>query len=97
MANKIIVGLILAQIWSIFFVGLHVIHCCKLSLYAISRKSNESNLKKWQKTSFEHNFGTFGPNLGPQNFFHGLYFYYILGTIASYHCIQFQGKLMNQI
>ena len=24
-------------------------HCCKLSLYAISRKTNEPNLRKWQK------------------------------------------------
>ena len=25
-------------------------HCYKLSLYAISSKTNEPNLKKWQKT-----------------------------------------------
>ena len=30
---------------------LDVIHWCKLSLYAISRKTNESNLKKWQKNT----------------------------------------------
>ena len=28
----------------------HVRHCCKLSLYPISRKTNEPNLRKWQKT-----------------------------------------------
>ena len=28
---------------------LDVIYCCKLSLYAVSRKINGSNLKKWQK------------------------------------------------
>ena len=28
---------------------LDIRHCCKLSLYAISRKTNESNLRKWQK------------------------------------------------
>ena len=36
-----------------FFVGLPLLdvkHCYKLSLYAISRKTNESNLKKLQKT-----------------------------------------------
>ena len=27
----------------------YVIHCSKLSLYAISGKSNEPKLKKWQK------------------------------------------------
>ena len=26
-------------------------NCCKLSLYAISRKAHEPNLRKWQKTS----------------------------------------------
>ena len=29
---------------------LDIIHCCKLSFYAISRKTNEPNLRKWQKT-----------------------------------------------
>ena len=29
---------------------LDVIQCWKLSLYANSRKTNEANLKKWQKT-----------------------------------------------
>ena len=29
---------------------LDVIHCCKLSLHAISRKTNAWNLRKWQKT-----------------------------------------------
>ena len=36
-----------------FFVGftsLDVRNCWKLSLYAVSRKTNESNLRKWQKT-----------------------------------------------
>ena len=28
---------------------LDVIYCCKLSLHAISRKTNEPNLRKWQK------------------------------------------------
>ena len=28
---------------------LHVTYCCKLSLYPISRKTNEPNLKKQQK------------------------------------------------
>ena len=29
---------------------LDVRHCCKLSLYTISRKPNETNVRKWQKT-----------------------------------------------
>ena len=35
-------------------------------------------------------------NLGPQIFFHGLYLYCILDIVASYHCMEFQGKLTNQ-
>ena len=31
---------------------LEVRHCCKLSLYALSRKTIEPNLRKWQKTYF---------------------------------------------
>ena len=62
---------------------LNVRHCCKLSLHAISRKINEPNRKKWQKTL-------------AQKCFHKFYFYYMLDIVASYHCMQFQGKLMNQ-
>ena len=42
---------------------LNVRHCSKLSLYAISRKTNEPNLRKWQKNppSFWPDFGHFGP------------------------------------
>ena len=72
-----------AQIWfhKLFFSWvlplLHVIHCCKLSLYVISRKTNEPNLKKWgKKSSFELDFGPFSPNLGSQNIFRGFYLYY---------------------
>ena len=49
-----------------------------------------------KKTSFWPNFGLFGPNLSSKNFFHGFDPYYTLDILASYHCIQFQGKLMNQ-
>ena len=47
---------------------LDVIHCCKLSLYAISRKKNKINLRKWQKSSLRLDLGSFGPNLGPKFF-----------------------------
>ena len=49
-----------------------------------------------KKTSFWPNFGLFGPNLSSKKFFHGFDPYYTLDILASYHCIQFQGKLMNQ-
>ena len=69
---------------------LYVRHCCKLSLLAISRKINERNLRKWQKNL------VLGLNLGPKIFFHEFYLYYMLDIVASYHCMQLQGKLMSQ-
>ena len=50
-----------------------------------------------KKPSFGPNFGPFGPNLGPKTFFRGIYLSKMLHIVASYHCMQFQGKLMNQI
>ena len=38
----------------------------------------------------------FGPNLGPKNVFRRFYLYWILDIVASYHCEQFQEKLMIQ-
>ena len=49
-----------------------------------------------KKSSFKTDFSSFVPYLGPQIFFHRFYFYYMLDIVASYHCMQFQGKLMNQ-
>ena len=57
----------LTQIWAPNFSSwilplLVVRHCYKISLYVIARKTNEPNLRKWQKPSFESRFG-------PHNFF----------------------------
>ena len=55
--------------------------------------------KTWEnskKSDFGPDFHLFGPNLGTQNFFCGFYFYYMLNIVASYHCIQFEGKRMIQ-
>ena len=49
-----------------------------------------------KKSSFEPNFGPFGPNLDPKIFFRGFYLNWMLDIIASYHCMQLQGKLMNK-
>ena len=46
-------------------------YCSKLSSYAICMKTNEPNLKKWQKPSFGTDFGLFGSNLDPKMFFAG--------------------------
>ena len=61
--------------------------CSKLSSYAVSRKTNEANLKKkTKKTNFGPVLAYFGPNLGHQ-FFCRFYFYYPM---------RLKGKLMNQ-
>ena len=91
--KKNTLGPILAQTWvSNFFSWVlplpDVRDCCKLSIYAISRKSNEPNLRKWT------NFGSLGPNLNPKNYFCGFYHNLKLDIVASYHSKQFQGKLI---
>ena len=83
MTKKLILSLVLASfdpklVPKKIFMGLpllEVIHCCKLSLYAISRKTNEPNLRNDKKPSFGSNFGPFGTNLGPKIFFRGFYLY----------------------
>ena len=68
---------------------------CKLSLYEILRKTNKPNLRKQLKTQFWPDFGPFCSNLDPNVFFREFYLYQMLDIVASYHCMQFQGKLMN--
>ena len=50
---------------------LNVRYCCKLSLYPISRKTNESNLGKWQKNIVSSPIFThlFDPNSSREFFF----------------------------
>ena len=45
--------------------------------------------------SFMPDFGHFGLHLGPKNFFCGFFLYCMLDIVASYHCMQYQGKLKN--
>ena len=49
-----------------------------------------------KKPSFRPDFVYFGPNLGSHFFFRGFYLYSMLDIVPKYHCIQFQGKLINQ-
>ena len=59
-------------------------YCCKLSFYAISRKTNEPNWENARKPSFGSNFGPFGQNLGPK-----FLFSWILPLLeAGYYCKQ---------
>ena len=75
---------------------LDVRHCCKSSLYAISRKTNEQNLRKWQeKPSFVPDFGLFDPNLNHQFFFFSkIWICQSLDIMVSYHHVQYQKKLI---
>ena len=45
-----------------------------------------------EKPKLGPDFDLFGQNLEPQVFFRGLYLDYMLNVVASYPCIQFQGK-----
>ena len=76
---------------------LDVVYCCKLPLYAILRKTNKPNLRKFLKPRFGPDFGPFGQNSGPKKIsIRRFYIYQMLDIIASYQYMQFQGKLMNQ-
>ena len=100
MAKNLVSRSILAQIWvqKIFLWVLpllNIIHYCKILLYGIYRKTNELNLREKNLVS--------GLILAPlaqiwaqKNFFCRLYLHQILDIVASYHCMQFQEKLMNQ-
>ena len=90
--KKLVLGPILSpltQTWalkiSLWILSLlDVIHCCKLSLYAILRKTNQPNSIKWQKPSF-------WPRL--PNF---LWFRQPWDVMVSYHHVQCQEKLIIQ-
>ena len=78
----------LVQIWApkIFLQVLPplvVRHCSKLSSYAIERKANEPNLRKWQKATFEPNFGLFDSNLGPRFFWGFFVFCFVFAGFTS--------------
>ena len=94
MGKKTLFGPLKFFWWVVPLLGL--IHCCKLSLYAISRKTNESNLRKWQKNLVLGPIWNLQPKFGLQTFFCGWYLYKMLEVVASYHCMQFHRKLMNQ-
>ena len=57
-------------------------------------KQTWENGKKNPK--FWPDFGPFCQKLGLQIFFQEFYLYYMLDIVASFHYMQFQGKLMNQ-
>ena len=107
MAKNLISGQILAPlalIWVPKFFSrilplLDVRHCCKLKFYSISMKTNKPNLRKWKKTSFGPDFGTFDPNSGCWFFFFffsKIWLRQSLDIIVIYHYVQNQKKLIFQ-
>ena len=50
-----------------------IIHCCKLLLYAISKKTNKTLQGKWQKTNLGTNFDLFASTFDLQQIFCGFY------------------------
>ena len=84
--EKIILAPILPKT---FFWGFSSTSCYTLSqatIWAISGKTNDGTLRKWQKP-----YPNFEPNLGPQIFFLGFY----LDYVPNYHPMQYPGKLIN--
>ena len=86
------------RLTQIFFTPLpDVRYCCKLSLYAIPRKYNNPNSRKWRKTSIWAWFRQVGPKFGPRNIF----FKNLASSVTTYykviyHHVQYQKKIMIQ-
>ena len=84
---------ILALIWaSKFFLWvlslLDVKHCRKLLLYTIPRKTNEPNLRKWQKKLISDAIMVHLAQIWATNtFLCGFNLYQMLDIVASYHCM----------
>ena len=101
MAKNLILCPILAQIsppfLQMFFCGIYFCYQLDIALsyYRMQFKRKLKN-KTWENSE-KPNFGPdFGPNSGPPIFFHGFYLYQVLDIVATYHCTQFKGTIMNQ-
>ena len=60
------------------------------------QKLKNQSWENYKKPSSRPDLDPLGPNLGNHIFFRGFYLYKMLDIIASYHSMEFQGKLMNQ-
>ena len=76
---------------------LDVIYCCSLTLYAISRKTNEPDLRKWQKIKFLARFWPLWPKFGLSFFFESSGSVSQLNVMVSYHYVQHQNKTSDPI
>ena len=76
---------------------LDVIHCCKLSLYVISRKTNETKLEKIAKNLVSGPILAHLPQFRAANFFSPKnWLCQSLDNIVNYHHVQYQKKIMFQ-
>ena len=80
----------------IFFHGFYLNWVLDIAQAIILYNFKENLLNKLEKMAKKNSFGTDFCPLGPKNFLHGFYLFYMLDIFASYHCMQLQGKLMNQ-
>ena len=109
MAKKLVSGPILAplaqicalKLFSWILPLLDIRHCCKLSLHVISRKTNEPNLRKWEKNLVWDPILAHLAQIRAAIFFFFFFFSKIwlrqsLDIMVSYHIAQYQKKLMIQ-
>ena len=82
--------------FSWFLSLLDVRHCRKLSLYAFSRKTYDSNSIKRQETLFWAWLSAVGPKFGLPTSFSKYWLWQLLDIMVSYYHIQYQKKLMIQ-
>ena len=91
-----------AQIWvsKNFFYGFYLYsmlvinasyHCMQFQ----GKRMNQTRENDW-KPSFSLDFDPIWHKFDPPIFLCGVYLNYMLYILASFHCMQFQGKLMNQ-
>ena len=69
--------------------------CPKLSSYAICWKTNQT-WEHGKKPNFQPDYGVLTQIWSPKSFLWVLPKHYMLHIVASYHCMHFQGKLINQ-
>ena len=69
-------------------------NCCKLSLRAISRKTNSLTSKNGEKNHVGHDLGQLG---GHENFYSKMWLRQSLDIMVSYHYVQYQKKTNDPI
>ena len=82
----------------IFMQGLPLLvikHCSKLSSYAIYKKTNAPNLRKWQKNFILHPILAYFTQIWTTNFFSSkIWLHQSLDIMVKFHHVQCQKKLM---